>query len=117
RSWQPLHEQPIDVITRQSIVNVVDDVELASDRVSADRARMALSGLFGWAIDRGYLDANPTLNVRARQGERACSNRGRTRRGVERLSTGRSWADRAAPHPDRTAAIRDRRPAAVGDQF
>ena len=37
-----------------------------SGKVAADRARMALSGLFGWAIDRGYLDANPTLNVRAR---------------------------------------------------
>ena len=28
----------------------------ASGKVSADRARATLSGLFGWAIDRGYLD-------------------------------------------------------------
>ena len=35
-------------------------------RSAADRARTALSGLFGWAIDRGYLDNNPTLNIRAR---------------------------------------------------
>ena len=47
-------------------MSVVDDVEQASGRVSADRARVTLSGLFGWAIDRGYLDTNPTMNVRAR---------------------------------------------------
>ena len=34
--------------------------------MSADRARVALSGLFSWAIDRGYLDSNPTPNIRAR---------------------------------------------------
>jgi integrase len=66
RSWKPLHALPIDAITRQNVVRVVDDVERDSGRVAADRARMALSGLFGWAIDRSYVDANPTLNIRAR---------------------------------------------------
>jgi integrase len=66
RAWQPLHALPIDAITRQNVVGIVDDVEQASGRVSADRARVTLSGLFGWAIDRGYLDTNPTMNVRAR---------------------------------------------------
>ena len=35
-------------------------------KVAADRARAALSGLFGWAIERSYLEANPTIGVRAR---------------------------------------------------
>lgn len=65
-AWQPLHSQTIDAITRQNVVTVVDDLARDSGKVAADRARMALSGLFGWAIDRGYLDTNPTLNVRAR---------------------------------------------------
>jgi integrase len=57
---------PVETITRQQIVNVVDDLAVSSGKVAADRARTALSTLFGWAIDKGYLDANPTLNVRAR---------------------------------------------------
>jgi integrase len=66
RAWQPLHEHAIDTITRQNVVGVVDDVERDSGKVAADRARSALSGLFGWAIDRNYVAANPTLNVRSR---------------------------------------------------
>jgi integrase len=66
RAWLPLHKHHIDGITRQNVVAIVDDLERASGKVSADRARTTLSGLFGWAIDRGYLDSNPTLNIRAR---------------------------------------------------
>jgi integrase len=66
RTWQPLHRHEIGAITRQHIVGVVDDAEAESGKVAADRARTALSSLFGWAIDRVYLDANPTLNIRAR---------------------------------------------------
>ncbi len=66
RCWLPLHREPLGSITRQQIVAVVDDLEAASGKVAADRARTALSSLFSWAIDRGYLDNNPTLNVRAR---------------------------------------------------
>lgn len=66
RAWQPLHAHAIDTITRQNVVGVVDDLARDSGKVAADRARIALSGIFSWAIDRGYLDNNPTVNVRAR---------------------------------------------------
>jgi integrase len=66
RSWRPLHERPIEAITRANIVGVIDDLERNSGKVAADRARTALSALFAWAIDRGYCDANPTMNIRAR---------------------------------------------------
>ena len=66
RAWQPLHAHAIDAITRQNVVGVVDDLARDSGKVAADRARIALSGFFSWAIDRGYLDSNPTVNVRAR---------------------------------------------------
>ena len=71
QSWAPLHAVAIDGISRQSIVGVVDALERANGQVAADRARIALSGLFGWAIDRGYLDANPTLDIRSRAQNRA----------------------------------------------
>ena len=64
-AWQPLHPHSIDTITRQNVVTVVDELARDNGKVTADRARTALSAFFGWAIDAGYLDTNPTLNVRA----------------------------------------------------
>jgi integrase len=63
RTWKPLHSQLIDAITRQNIVTIIDELP---HKVAADRARMALSGLYGWAIERGVCDANPTMNIKAR---------------------------------------------------
>ena len=83
--WRPLHGRSIEVITRQDVVAVIDALK---HKVAADRARIALSGLYGWAIDRGYCDANPTLNIRAR-GQRAARARvlsgGGTESSLERL--------------------------------
>jgi integrase len=66
RSWKPLHKRAVGTIVRADIVGVVDDLERDSGKVAADRARTALSAFFAWAIDRGYCDSNPTMNIRAR---------------------------------------------------
>ena len=71
RAWLPLHADAIDAVTRQNVVGIIDDLARNSGKVAADRARMALSGLYGWAIDRGWVDTNPTLNIRARAQGRA----------------------------------------------
>jgi integrase len=63
RHWKPLHGRVLKSITRQDVVVIIDGLE---HKVAADRARVALSGFYGWAIDRGYCDANPTMNIRAR---------------------------------------------------
>jgi integrase len=63
RHWKPLHGRVLQAITRQDVVVIIDGLE---HKVAADRARVALSGLYGWAIDRGYCDINPTINIRAR---------------------------------------------------
>lgn len=65
KAWQPLHSHAIDAITRQTVIGVVDDLARDSGKVTADRARIALSGCFSWAIDRGYLENNPAINIRA----------------------------------------------------
>jgi integrase len=64
--WKPLHKEPIDGLTRQSIIGVIDDIAAERGEVAADRARTALGGLFSWAIERGYCEVNPTLNIGAR---------------------------------------------------
>jgi integrase len=63
QTWKPLHGRDIASITRKDIVAILDDMK---GKVSADRARAALSGLFAWAIERGHVEANATLNIAAR---------------------------------------------------
>jgi integrase len=66
KDWQPLAGTAIDAIARQNIIKVIDDVAAGQGRVAADRARSALSGLYTWAIDRGYLDATPVIHIKPR---------------------------------------------------
>jgi integrase len=66
RDWKPLAGTAIQAITRQDIVKVIDELALSNGAVSADRARAALSGLYAWAIDRGYCDVTPVLHIKPR---------------------------------------------------
>ncbi len=66
RAWLPLHGLAIDAVRRSDIVAVLDGLETSSGKVSCDRARAALSGLFAWCIDRGHVESNPTNDIRAR---------------------------------------------------
>ena len=84
RYWEPLHATAIEAIQRRDIVRVVDMLADEHGKVSADRARAALSGLFAWAIDRTYLDLNPVQNI-ARRAQAAA--RTRTSRSGRRRST------------------------------
>jgi integrase len=65
-TWEPLHNSPIREINRQAIVRIIDGLE---HKVAADRARQALSGFFGWAIEVGYCESNPTSHIKARAGK------------------------------------------------
>ena len=77
KHWKPLHFKPIEDITRADVVKVIDDLAEESGKVAADRARTALSTLFAWAIDRGYVQGTPVLHIKRRAGsvsrERALS--------------------------------------------
>ena len=84
RTWKPLHERPIEAITRADVVGVIDDLERDSGKVAADRARTALSALFAWAIDR-LLRRQPNNEYPRAQSKRlahTCAHGGRARRGV-----------------------------------
>ena len=70
KDWKPLRGLDIEAITRQVILSTVNGIASEQGEVAADRARTALSGLFGWAIDEGYCDTNPTLSIRPRAPKR-----------------------------------------------
>jgi len=66
KDWAPLAATAIKAVTRQDIVEVIDNIAADRGRVAADRARTALSGLYAWAIDRGYCDATPVTHIKPR---------------------------------------------------
>ena len=69
KAWKPLHKRGMVDVTRADIVSVIDDIERSSGKVAADRARTSLSTFFAWSIDRGYCEANPAIDIRARSPE------------------------------------------------
>jgi integrase len=64
--WQPLHGRPVEEVSRSEVVTIIDRVADQSGRVSADRAKAALGAFFSWAIDKGYRDSTPLINIRRR---------------------------------------------------
>lgn len=64
--WKPLHGYSVDAVKRRDVVHVLDAIAKEIGKVSADRARAALSGFFAWLIDRGYVDASPVLHIKNR---------------------------------------------------
>ena len=72
KDWKPLHGYSVETIVRQSVIGVIDGIVFRQGETAADRARVALGGFYGWAIERGYCETNPTLNIspRAQTGAR-----------------------------------------------
>jgi integrase len=66
KDWKPLANTTIKAIGRQDIVRVIDGIAASQGRVTADRAKATLSGLYAWAIDGGYCEATPLLHIKRR---------------------------------------------------
>jgi integrase len=54
------------IIRRADVVTVIDEIVSNQGKVAADQARVALSGFFAWAIDRGHVDFTPVQNIASR---------------------------------------------------
>jgi integrase len=59
--WKPLRKRPIEAITRADVAARLTEIAKANGRVSAARARTALSALYGWAMREGLCEANPVV--------------------------------------------------------
>jgi integrase len=67
-TWRPLHKRPIDQIARADIKAVLDDVARQTGKSTADRASTALSTLLAWCVYSGLLEQNPTIGLKAYNG-------------------------------------------------
>ena len=63
--WKGLRGLPISKIERDraAVAAILQELTVAHGRVSAARARSALSTLFGWAMREGLCEANPVINT------------------------------------------------------
>ena len=61
--FKPLHNIPVDSVTRRDVAARVLIIGRESGQVAAARARTALSGMFSWAMENGLAEANPTVGT------------------------------------------------------
>jgi integrase len=65
--WTKLHGKGVDLVTRDDVVDVLNDIEREHGPVAADRAKAALGGFYAWALDR-HCKVNPTASIGNRAG-------------------------------------------------
>ena len=64
RYWASLHAVGIEHVTRTDIVSGLKKIAEEHGKVTADRAKAAISGFFAWAIHEAYLEATPVYSIR-----------------------------------------------------
>jgi integrase len=63
-NWKPLHSVSVFYLRRRQVAARLAEIETERGRVTAARARAALSAMFNWAIREGFdIAANPVLGT------------------------------------------------------
>src|SRR5262249_9055758 len=63
-NWKPLHSISVFNLRRRQVAARLSEIETERGRVTAARARAALSAMFNWAIREGYeIAANPVFGT------------------------------------------------------
>jgi integrase len=61
--FKPLHNTPVDSITRRDVSTRVLTITRENGQVAAARARSALSGMYAWGMASGLTEVNPTIGT------------------------------------------------------
>ncbi len=61
--WKTLHRIPIHEVKRRDIAVRLTEISEQRGPVAAARARVAISGMFAWAVREGIVDANPVIGT------------------------------------------------------
>ncbi|HMO30398.1 site-specific integrase [Enterovirga sp.] len=62
-AWKPLHALRVDAVERKNVAAQLAKITAASGAISGNRARVALSSYFKWAVGEGLADANPVAGT------------------------------------------------------
>src|SRR6516225_792204 len=61
--FKPLHGMPVDTVSRKDIAARLVVIKREHGTTTAQRARTALSSMYGWAMRQGLVEHNPTINA------------------------------------------------------
>jgi integrase len=61
--FKPLHNIPVDAVTRRDVAARVLEIARKNGQVAAARARTALSAMYTWAMENGLAETNPTVGT------------------------------------------------------
>jgi hypothetical protein len=62
--WAPLSGTPLHLVTQRDVAARITEIEQTSGTIAASHARLALSGLYVWAMQQGGLvESNPVINT------------------------------------------------------
>ena len=64
-AWKPLHGRDVASVKRADVQSILDDVSTKRGPREADHAKVALSGMFSWAMGRGLVEANPVVGIKS----------------------------------------------------
>jgi integrase len=70
-SWKPLHSLAIEKINRRTVALQLAELALANGPIAANRARIALSSFYTWAMREGLADTNPVVGTNRPTEERS----------------------------------------------
>lgn len=62
-AWKPLHALRVDAIERKDVAGQLVKITAGKGAISGNRARVALSSYFKWAVGEGLADANPVAGT------------------------------------------------------
>src|SRR5215212_3660823 len=70
-SWKPLHQMALNDIGRRAIAVRLAEIARENGPIAANRARVALSAFFNWAMREGLSDKNPVIGTNRAADERS----------------------------------------------
>jgi integrase len=67
KAWKPLHDLPIDGISRAQVAAEISAIAKRSGPSAANHARACLSAFFAWCIGEGLCEQNPVVGTNKQQ--------------------------------------------------
>lgn len=70
-SWKPLHGLGLNAIDRRAVALRLSEITRENGPIAANRARVALSAFFNWALREGLSESNPVIGTNRAADERS----------------------------------------------
>ena len=70
-SWKPLHGLGLNEIDRRAVAVRLSEITRENGPIAANRARVALSAFFNWAMREGLSESNPVIGTNRAADERS----------------------------------------------